>query len=150
VRKAFDVGGTGLEPFARFGVQRVRRDAGTETGSSLTALGVDALSASGNRTSVGLSVTGSESNPMVSQHTFRGTVAVGRDGGELLRPVVGTTLGGTASTVRAPEAGRSFVAGNVFGTWLLAPGAYAYAGIGGEARSQRVQKSVAVGAAITF
>lgn len=37
---------------------------------------VDALSASGTRTSLGLSVTGSESNPMVSQATFRGTLAL--------------------------------------------------------------------------
>ncbi|MET0350372.1 MAG: hypothetical protein ABW067_11330, partial [Rhizobacter sp.] len=150
VRKAFDLAGTSLEPFARFGVQQVKRDAGAEGGTSPSALGIGELSASGNRLTAGLSVTGSEKNPMVSTYTFRGTVAVGRDGGDLLNPVVATTLNGMAGTVQAPDVGRGFVTANVFATRQIVPGAYAYAGLSGEARSNRVQKAVAVGAAIEF
>lgn len=150
VRKAFDVAGTALEPFARFGVQQVQRDAGSEGGASPSALSVGELSASGNRLTAGLSVTGSEKNPMVSACTFRGTVAVGRDGGDLLNPVVATTLNGMAGSVQAPDVGRGFVAANVFATRQIVPGAYAFAGLSGEARSNRVQKAVSVGAAIEF
>ena len=150
VRKAFDVAGTALEPFARFGVQQVKRDAGSEGGASPSALSIGELSATGNRLTAGLSVTGSEKNPMVSTCTFRGTVAVGRDGGDLLNPVVATTLNGMAGSVQAPDVGRGFVAANVFATRQIVPGAYAFAGLSGEARSNRVQKAVSVGAAIEF
>jgi len=150
VRKAFDVAGTALEPFARFGVQQVKRDAGSEGGASPSALSIGELSATGNRLTAGLSVTGSEKNPMVSTYTFRGTVAVGRDGGDLLNPVVATTLNGMAGSVQAPDVGRGFVAANVFATRQIVPGAYAFAGLSGEARSNRVQKAVSVGAAIEF
>lgn len=124
----------------------MKRDAG----SSPSALSLGALSANGTRVSTGVSLASTESNPMVSRHTYRGTLTVGHDSGGLLRPVVSATLGGMATTIEAPQVGRCFVQANVFGTWLLKPGAYAYAGLSGEARSQRVEKAVMVGAAIAF
>ena len=72
------------------------------------------------------------------------------DGGDLLNPVVATTLNGMAGSVQAPDVGRGFVAANVFATRQIVPGAYAFAGLSGEARSNRVQKAVSVGAAIEF
>jgi outer membrane autotransporter protein len=150
LRLPLQVAGVALEPFARVSTQQIKRDAGSESGNSPSALSLAALSATGSRVSTGVSLASTEANPMVSRHTYRGTLAVGRDGGELVNPVVSATLAGMATTIQAPQVGRSFVQANAFGTWLLTPGAYAYAGLSGEARSQRVEKAVTVGAAISF
>jgi hypothetical protein len=150
LRLPMQVAGIAMEPFARVGVQQVKRDGGVESSTSPSALSLGELSMRGTRAAAGVSFASSESNPMVAHHTFRGTLAIGRDGGDLLNPAVSASLAGAATTIRAPQVGRSFAQANVFGTWLLTPGAYVYAGISGEARSQQVEKAVAVGAAIQF
>jgi autotransporter-associated beta strand protein len=150
VRLPMQLAGVSLEPFARIGAQRVKRDAVTESGTSPSALSLAELSASGTRTSTGLSITSQAQNPMVSRNTYRATLAVGHDGGEALNPLVSASLAGAPMSITAPEVGRNFVQANAFGTWLITPGAYAYAGLSGEARSQRIEKAVTVGAAIAF
>jgi autotransporter-associated beta strand protein len=150
LRLPMQVAGVSLEPFVRVGTQRLKRDAGAENSSTPSALSLGEMTATGTRVSTGLSLASTDTNPTVARHTYRGTLSVGQDSGALLRPVVSATLAGVATTIEAPQVGRSFVQANVFGTWLLAPGAYAYAGISGEARSQRVEKSATVGASLAF
>ncbi|WP_148661370.1 autotransporter outer membrane beta-barrel domain-containing protein [Roseateles chitosanitabidus] len=150
---SYSVAGLTLEPFARVGVQRVKRDAGVEGGAgaaSPTALSLAALSMRGTRVAAGLTVASTATDPMIASHTFRGTVAVGQDSGSLTRPTVRAMLAGVATTIEAPQVGRAFVQGNVTGTWLLTRSAYLYAGISGEARSQRTETSVNAGATIAF
>jgi autotransporter-associated beta strand protein len=139
-----------FEPFVRFSAQQVKREAGAEDSSSPSALHLDTLSAHGQRVTGGVSLQSAQKNPMVASTTYQGTLAIGHDAGSLLRPVVSATLGGMATTIEAPQAGRAFVQANVFGTRLLARRSYAYAGLSGEARSKRVEQTFRVGAVIGF
>jgi outer membrane autotransporter protein len=150
VRKTLELSGVNLEPFARVSVQKTHRAAGTEGSATPSALSLNELNVYGSRTEAGVSLASEGKNPAVVQTTFGGRLAVGHDGGDLFNPVVGATLAGTPISISAPKLGRNYVRADLSGTWLLTPGAYVYAGLAGEARKLRVEKSASLGAVVLF
>ena len=134
VRTERELAGARVAPFARLTVQKVERDAAAESGASLAGLALGDYSATGTRLVAGLSAASRNADPLQAS-TYRFNLGAGVDGGDLMRPRLGTSLAGLASEVGGPQVGRAFVQGGVTGTLRMRKGAYLYFGLDGEARS---------------
>ena len=141
--------GATFKPFVRVLWQRTERDAGGE-GGAIAALALPEYSASGTRTTAGLS--GNTQGGAIGQapYTMQYSVGVGRDNGALAATRVDTSLAGINATVLAPQAGRSFIQAAVSGTVIHSANAASYYGISTELHSGRADVSLTGGLRYAF
>ena len=150
IRLPWNVGGMDLEPYARALWQRVARSSFNE-GTVLDALSAPDYSANGLRTSAGVVLGPKNPSPLASLFGYQINLGAGYDSGSLVHPTVAATLGGTATTIVAPDIGRTFAQLNLSGTARLGQHTYAYAGLVGEARSGKTEDAgVNVGVRANF
>jgi autotransporter-associated beta strand protein len=141
--------GATFKPFVRVLWQRTERDAGSE-GTGLAALSLGEYSASGTRTTAGLS--GNTKGGAIGQtpYTMQYSFGVGRDNGSLARSTVDSSLAGIASTIVAPHASRSFVQAAVSGTVLHGASTSSYYGVATELHGNRADVSLSGGLRYAF
>ena len=141
--------GATFKPFVRVLWQRTERDAGSE-GAGLAALSLGEYSASGTRTTAGLSGNTKGGDIGQTPYTMQYSVGVGRDNGSLARTTVDSSLAGMASTIVAPHASRSFFQAAVSGTVLHTASTSSYYGVATELHGNRADVSVSGGLRYAF
>ncbi|RJG05393.1 autotransporter domain-containing protein [Noviherbaspirillum cavernae] len=150
LRAPWQFNGATYEPFARLTFQRVKRDAANEGSASAAALGLNGFSSTGTRLVAGLAGASGKTDPLATRYTYKFSVGVGVDGGDLSRVSQQATLAGVATTISAPNVGRVFLQGGVTGTMQLNRQSYVYLGLTGEARSGYTDIGGNVGVRVSF
>jgi outer membrane autotransporter protein len=150
IRLPWHVGSLMLEPFARTLWQRTARDAFDE-GSVQDAISGPEYSATGVRTMGGVLLGPANPSPLASLFTYQINLAAGYDSGSLTHPTVAANLGGTPTTILAPDVGRAFAQLNFNGTARLGQSTYAYFGLMDEQRSGKSEEAgINAGVRATF
>jgi autotransporter-associated beta strand protein len=147
--RSFDFEHTRITPYARTSWQRVKLSSFGE-GPALTALRVGRYSEDGVRAVAGVTFESNIRAPAQQNYSYRMNLALGADTSQLLNPTLDASLAGTPIAVTTPRAGSMFVQAGIHGRARLARNAYAFAGIGGEARSGSLSSTVNVGVQIRF
>ena len=102
------------------------------------------------RTLIGVAGSSLKQDPLASANTYRLSLGLGYDAGELARPELATALAGMGTTISAPLVGRTFVQASVFGTARFDQHAYGYLGLNSEVREGLSDVGINVGAVVVF
>ena len=145
VRSPFAVGGFTIEPFARVLWQGSGRNAVTEGVTSPAALSLPGYGLNGTRLLFGAAFGPDITDALATPFTYRASLAFGEDLGDLVHPTVQASLAGTPYEINSPHVSRAFGQLNVSGTYKIIENGYAYVGLNGEARSNRLDGGVNAG-----
>ena len=149
VRQVLPMESLTIEPFARMTWQWTRRGAFDE-GDAVAALRFPGYSENGVRTLIGVAGSSLKQDPLASANTYRLSLGLGYDAGELARPELSASLAGMGTTISAPLVGRSFMQASVFGTARFDQHAYGYLGLNSEVREGLSDVGINVGAVVVF
>jgi outer membrane autotransporter protein len=150
VRSPFEFESFTVEPFLRVLWQNSNRGSANEGFASPSALGLGNYSQNGTRLLVGAAFGSAKHDPLATCLTYRASVAFGNDFGELIRPYVQANLAGESFQIASPHVGRQFAQLNLSGTYRVIDNTYAYIGLNGEARENRLDGSVNAGVNFKF
>jgi fibronectin-binding autotransporter adhesin len=142
--------GATFKPFVRVLWQRTERDAGSENLAAPAALTLGEYTASGTRTTAGVSGNVKGGDVGSRPYTMQYSVGAGRDNGNLARSVIDTSLAGINTTILAPQAGRVFMQAAVSGTVLHSARASSFYGIATELHNGRSDVSLSGGLRYAF
>jgi fibronectin-binding autotransporter adhesin len=145
VRSPWELGEFTVEPFLRVLWQNSNRDSVNEGTASPSALNLSQYSLNGTRLLVGTSVGSEKRDPLAASLTYRASLAFGNDFGDLVHPSVQASLAGESIQINSPHVGRQFAQLNLSGTYRVIANTYAYVGLNGEARENRLDGSVNAG-----
>ncbi|MFT5643984.1 MAG: fibronectin-binding autotransporter adhesin, partial [Janthinobacterium sp.] len=134
-----------MQPYARVTWQRNSRDGYNEGSSSPAALTLLPYRASGVRLIAGVSAS-----LAAASGAFQYDIALGRDGGDLVRPVVDAALAGIGMRIAAPQVGRTFVRVHVEAAKAVSRQAVTYFGLAGEFRHGKSDLGVTGGLRVSF
>jgi outer membrane autotransporter protein len=107
IRSPFAMRSVTVEPFARFLWQDFTRQEINEGLGSPAALTLPGKSLNGGRILVGATLSPAQAE--TSRLSYRATLAIGEDLGQLTRPTVQAQLAGVPFTIDAPHIGRTLV-----------------------------------------
>ncbi|MGH7461615.1 MAG: autotransporter outer membrane beta-barrel domain-containing protein, partial [Longimicrobiales bacterium] len=150
LRAPLAVGGTTLEPFARFLWQKSTRGATDEGSATPAALNLSRYDATGNRVTLGLTARSANRSPLSDTLTYQFSAGIGRDNGNLTQATVQASLAGIGMGIVSPDVGRLFGLASFTGTLRLGKQAYAYLGLNGEVRRGKNDIGVNGGLRIAF
>jgi fibronectin-binding autotransporter adhesin len=145
VRSPWELGGFTVEPFLRVLWQNSNRGSVNEGVASPSALELGKYSLNGTRLLVGAAVGSEKRDPLAASLTYRASLAFGNDFGDLVHPSVQASLAGESFQINSPHVGRQFAQLNLSGTYRVIDNTYAYVGLNGEARENRLDGSVNAG-----
>lgn len=150
IRSPWEFEGFGVEPFVRVLWQNSNRGAIDEGVASAAALALPKYAMSGTRVMVGAAIGSEKRDPLTAAFTYRASVALGNDFGDLVRPTMQAALAGESLEIHSPHVGREFVQLNFSGTYRIVDDAYGYLGLNGEVRNNRLDGGVNAGFNLKF
>jgi fibronectin-binding autotransporter adhesin len=121
-----------LAPYGRVTWQRVSQASTSEGTASAAALDIASYAGNDVRGMIGLTAGSPVSSPLAAQATYKLDLGVGADAGNLLSPVLNSTLAGLAMPIAAPQASTVFAQASVTGTLRVAKTSYLYGQLSGE------------------
>jgi hypothetical protein len=131
-----------LEPFARVLWQEATRGSLTEGLATPAALTLPGVTHSGTRVMAGAVFGPANPEALATTFSYRASLAIGSDLGDLARPSVQATLAGAPFTIVSPQVGRPF---DLSASYRVSKQAYVYLGVIGEVRSNRLDGGVNAG-----
>jgi fibronectin-binding autotransporter adhesin len=141
--------GQRVEPFASVTWQKTRRGAFDE-GDAVAALAASGDSLTGLRTVIGVTGHSQQQDHLSAARSYRFSLGLGHDAGDLLRPRLDARLADLHSTIAAPTVGRGFVQATAFGTVRLHPRAYGHLGLNSELRQGLSDVGITIGAVLVL
>ena len=150
LRSPWELGGFNVEPFVRVLWQNSNRGGANEGLASPAALNLGQYSLNGTRLLVGTALGSEKRDPLAVTVTCRASLAFGNDFGDLVHPSAQANLAGEPLQINSPHVGRQFVQLNLSGTYRVIDNTYAYVGLNGEARENRLDGSVNAGFNLGF
>ncbi|WP_295457717.1 autotransporter domain-containing protein [uncultured Thiodictyon sp.] len=148
VRSPFALGAISLEPFMRVQWQESQRDAMTEGLASPAGLDLPGYRQTGTRVMVGATFGPASSAAPAARISYRASLAIGEDFGNLARPQVSAALAGMPFTIDSPHVGRTFGQLDLSASYRLMKNASVYLGLIGEARDKMLDGGINVGVTI--
>ena len=130
--------------------QRVSQAATSEGTSSAAALDIASYPGNDERGMIGLTAGSPVSSPLAAQATYKLDLGVGADAGNLLSPVLNSTLAGLAMPIAAPQASTVFAQASVTGTLRVAKTSYLYGQLSGEVRGNETYAGISGGVRVSF
>lgn len=145
LRSPWQLDGWVVEPFARVLWQNNNRRQTSEGWLSPSALVLTDYSMNGTRVLAGAAIGSAQSDPLATAFTYRASLAFGNDFGNLVHPSVNAILAGESLNIQSPHVGRQFGQLSLNATYKVIDQAYAYVGVMGEARGDRLEGGVNAG-----
>jgi uncharacterized protein with beta-barrel porin domain len=145
VRSPFTLNTFSLEPFARVLWQEATRGSQNEGLATPAALTLPGVTHSGTRVMAGAVLTPANPEALATKFSYRASLAIGSDLGDLARPSVQATLAGAPFSIVSPQVGRPFAQLDLSASYRVSKKAYVYLGVIGEARSNRLDGGVNAG-----
>ncbi|WP_295447548.1 S8 family serine peptidase, partial [uncultured Thiodictyon sp.] len=145
VRSPFAVSAVRIEPFARLLWQDSQRGALNEGLTSPAGLVLAGYKQNGTRVMVGATLEPSVAAAAAGHWSYRASLAIGEDFGQLVRPTVSANLAGAGYTIDAPHVGRTFAQLDVSATYRVLKNASIYGALMGEARTNLLDGGISAG-----